>query len=350
MVFQRAKSLRLVFSSSNRDQDKWTSGCGARAFPFCHLLPNPNSHAGSGFISVTTPDDVRISARVRSPATFGTTILLPVDAHAWPADRLDAVLAHERAHVRSRDGYWSWLAQFHAAIFWFNPLALVAAAPPRSAGGNHQRRRGRRRAPRSRRLRRAAARFRPSPQLQERCHVCRRIECPRAHRTSSRPHAARRRVAALRTLERFRCVDSRRRTRGLDDAGRAARGSRGSRRDPRAGARADSSRGRAHLSSPRIRTTTTRRSPRHEKVSGYAIVEVDVDVLGQLVDARVLKVQPADPRFGFADAALQVARNTHIRKYEPASGFPAVHGEIRIGGMRVARAPAGWWPPPPGTA
>jgi TonB family protein len=49
---------------------------------------------------------------------------------------------------------------------------------------------------------------------------------------------------------------------------------------------------------------------KHERVSGYAIVEVDVDVLGQLVDARVLKVQPSDPELGFADAALQVARNT----------------------------------------
>jgi TonB family protein len=48
---------------------------------------------------------------------------------------------------------------------------------------------------------------------------------------------------------------------------------------------------------------------RHENVSGYVVVEVDVDVLGQLVDVRVLEVQPADPRFGFADAALQVAQN-----------------------------------------
>ena len=43
---------------------------------------------------------------------------------------------------------------------------------------------------------------------------------------------------------------------------------------------------------------------------GYAIVEVDLDVLGQLVDARVLQVEPADPRYGFADAALQVARKS----------------------------------------
>jgi outer membrane biosynthesis protein TonB len=49
---------------------------------------------------------------------------------------------------------------------------------------------------------------------------------------------------------------------------------------------------------------------KYENVSGYAILEADVDRLGQLVDARVLKVEPADPRFGFADAALQVARSS----------------------------------------
>ena len=70
-----------------------------------------------------TDDDVRISPRIASPATFGSIIVLPSDSHEWPAERLDAVLAHERAHVRSRDGYWSWLAQLHSAIFWFNPFA-----------------------------------------------------------------------------------------------------------------------------------------------------------------------------------------------------------------------------------
>ena len=49
-----------------------------------------------------------------------------------------------------------------------------------------------------------------------------------------------------------------------------------------------------------------------EKVEGYAIVEVDLDRLGQLVDARVLKVEPAEPRFGFADAALAVARSSQF--------------------------------------
>lgn len=73
--------------------------------------------------ATTEPDDVRITSRVRSPATFGSVILLPEDWERWPADQRQAVLVHERAHVRSRDGYWSWLAQLHAAIFWFSPMA-----------------------------------------------------------------------------------------------------------------------------------------------------------------------------------------------------------------------------------
>jgi TonB family protein len=71
----------------------------------------------------TERDDVRITSRVRSPATFGSVILLPHDWEHWPAEKRQAVLAHERAHVRSHDGYWSWLAQLHAAVFWFNPMA-----------------------------------------------------------------------------------------------------------------------------------------------------------------------------------------------------------------------------------
>jgi TonB family protein len=47
-----------------------------------------------------------------------------------------------------------------------------------------------------------------------------------------------------------------------------------------------------------------------QNVSGMAVVEVDVDPQGKLVDARVVNVDPADPQFGFADAALEVARNT----------------------------------------
>lgn len=67
--------------------------------------------------------DVRVSARIASPATFGTTILLPTDYSVWSRPTLAAVIAHEGAHVRHRDCYVLWLARLHACVFWFNPLA-----------------------------------------------------------------------------------------------------------------------------------------------------------------------------------------------------------------------------------
>ncbi len=67
--------------------------------------------------------DVRVTAHVRSPSTFGSTILLPADFVEWPHQKLTAVLAHERAHVFHKDCYMLWLARLHTCIFWFNPLA-----------------------------------------------------------------------------------------------------------------------------------------------------------------------------------------------------------------------------------
>jgi TonB family protein len=67
--------------------------------------------------------DVRISLRVPSPATFGSTVLLPQGAIEWTQAKLDAVLSHECSHVRHKDCYVQWLARVHACIFWFNPFA-----------------------------------------------------------------------------------------------------------------------------------------------------------------------------------------------------------------------------------
>ena len=67
--------------------------------------------------------DVRMSPKVRSPATFGSTILLPESALEWSDAKLDVVLAHERSHVRHKDCYVQWLARLHTCVFWFNPLA-----------------------------------------------------------------------------------------------------------------------------------------------------------------------------------------------------------------------------------
>lgn len=79
----------------------------------------------SGVASASWGDsfDVRVSASIASPATFGTTVLLPADYARWSRPTLAAVMAHEGAHVRHRDCYALWLARLHACIFWFNPLA-----------------------------------------------------------------------------------------------------------------------------------------------------------------------------------------------------------------------------------
>lgn len=67
--------------------------------------------------------DTRITPQIGSPCTFGSTILLPADAADWSADKLAAVLSHERAHVRQQDCQVQWLSRLHVAVFWFNPLA-----------------------------------------------------------------------------------------------------------------------------------------------------------------------------------------------------------------------------------
>ncbi len=65
---------------------------------------------------------VRVSAEVLSPVTIGAGILLPAEYKRWTPERLRAVLAHERAHVRHFDFHLQLLAGIYAAIFWFSPL------------------------------------------------------------------------------------------------------------------------------------------------------------------------------------------------------------------------------------
>jgi TonB family protein len=67
--------------------------------------------------------DVRATDSLRTPATFGNTILLPADHMRWPSEKLAAVLAHESAHVRHHDSYVQWLATLYRSLFWLNPLA-----------------------------------------------------------------------------------------------------------------------------------------------------------------------------------------------------------------------------------
>ena len=66
------------------------------------------------------------SGACATPVTVGwlrPVVILPGTWQRWSAARLDAVLAHEQAHVRRRDPLVQWLALLNRAMFWFHPLA-----------------------------------------------------------------------------------------------------------------------------------------------------------------------------------------------------------------------------------
>ena len=54
-------------------------------------------------------------------------ILLPDDAEDWPEERRRSVLTHELAHVQRRDCLTQALAHVACAVYWFHPLAWLAA-------------------------------------------------------------------------------------------------------------------------------------------------------------------------------------------------------------------------------
>lgn len=74
--------------------------------------------------------EVRISEEIETPAVTGMlrpVVLLPAEATAWSTERRRLVLAHELAHIASRDCLTNAVAQLAVAAHWFNPLAWLAA-------------------------------------------------------------------------------------------------------------------------------------------------------------------------------------------------------------------------------
>jgi GWxTD domain-containing protein len=69
---------------------------------------------------------VRESESISVPMTVGQIaprILLPMGWREWDAAKLQAVLAHEEAHVRRADWAIGVLVRINCCVFWFHPLA-----------------------------------------------------------------------------------------------------------------------------------------------------------------------------------------------------------------------------------
>ena len=80
--------------------------------------------------SVRQAVDVRMSADTPVPFTCGIThptIVLPRSAGEWSAERRDAVLLHELAHISRGDLAMNILSHLTRALYWPNPLAWMAA-------------------------------------------------------------------------------------------------------------------------------------------------------------------------------------------------------------------------------
>jgi hypothetical protein len=66
------------------------------------------------------------SELVTTPLTVGLhspRIVLPASWREWSDTKLQAVLAHEAAHVRNRDSLVNFAAYLNRCVFWFHPLA-----------------------------------------------------------------------------------------------------------------------------------------------------------------------------------------------------------------------------------
>lgn len=81
-------------------------------------------------MGLSRPVELRIARRFVMPMTWGTLapkILLPAEAHGWPAERRRFVLLHELAHVARRDSLARSAASLACAFYWPHPGAWLAA-------------------------------------------------------------------------------------------------------------------------------------------------------------------------------------------------------------------------------
>jgi beta-lactamase regulating signal transducer with metallopeptidase domain len=114
MIVGRMGLRRLARSSALVDSPDWR-----------RLVEEERVRAGvDGDVAVLT------SSRVSTPLAWGTrspTIVLPAEASNWAPEHRAVVLRHELAHIARGDALAQMLAGITCAVYWFHPLAWMAA-------------------------------------------------------------------------------------------------------------------------------------------------------------------------------------------------------------------------------
>lgn len=88
-------------------------------------------HLAASTLGVSRNIELKQSASVASPMTLGLLrprVLLPAQTEGWSPERREAVLTHELGHVRRRDTLVQLGAQLACALYWWSPLAWLAAS------------------------------------------------------------------------------------------------------------------------------------------------------------------------------------------------------------------------------
>ncbi|MCX5683163.1 MAG: M56 family metallopeptidase [Planctomycetota bacterium] len=81
-------------------------------------------------LGLARPVRLAVSEQAIIPVAWGLArpvVLVPRAAEKWPEDRRRVVLLHELAHVKRRDCLTQTLALAACVLYWFNPLAWLAA-------------------------------------------------------------------------------------------------------------------------------------------------------------------------------------------------------------------------------
>ncbi|MFL5537838.1 MAG: M56 family metallopeptidase [Longimicrobiaceae bacterium] len=114
LVLALARAGRLAAKAREVDDAAWREACQRIA----------------GRLGIRHPVRVLASSRVVTPMAGGVlrpTVFVPETAAGWSDELREVVLAHELAHLASRDPLRHLVARLAFTLYWFHPLAWLAA-------------------------------------------------------------------------------------------------------------------------------------------------------------------------------------------------------------------------------